>query len=89
MNQIERNIYIKQRAIQIKHHQDKVNGHNFVKPYPIEKAIKIAENQLNYDLQRGHLRISLDDLLLLDDDTCNEIIAQDRARITKKLIGKF
>jgi hypothetical protein len=86
MNEIEKNIYIRQRAIQIKQRQDKVNGHLFVNPYPIEDAMKIAENQLNCDLKRGQLRITLDELLLLDDDTCNEIISRDRMKIAQKLI---
>ena len=73
MTEIEKQIYIKQRAIQIKRFQDTRNGHLLTKPYDIEKAIQIAKNQLETDLKKGGLRITLDELLTFDDETCIQI----------------
>lgn len=72
----ERKIYLDIRAEQIKEFQDRENGHLFIKPYSIDLARKIAENQLNNDLEAGNLRISLDDLLLLNNNTCIDILEQ-------------
>lgn len=73
MNQPECEIYIKQRAIQIKRFQDTRNGHLLTEPYSIEMATQIAKNQLETDLKKGGLRITLDELLTLDDETCIRI----------------
>jgi len=70
MNQSEQNIYTNIRAEQIKHFQDKRNGHLMTKPYPIEEAKKIAEHQLKFDLKNGKLRVTLEELLTYDNDTC-------------------
>ena len=80
----QKKIYISIRAEQIKERQDRVNGHLFKSPYPLSKALEIATNQLNHDLAFGELRISLEDLLRLQDQECIEIVEQssiDRAKV--------
>lgn len=85
MNKSERNIYINIRAEQIKEFQDKNNGHLFTKPYSIEMAKEIAERQLNYDLSKCKLRISLDELLLNDNETCIETFNNKTLELAKTL----
>lgn len=80
-----RAIYIGIRAEQIKEFQDKNNGHLFTKPYSIEMAREIAERQLNYDLSKGLLRISLEELLLNDNDTCIAIHHSKTLELAKQL----
>ncbi len=72
----EKKIYLDIRAEQIKEYQDRENGHLFLKPYSIDLARKIAENQLNNDQEAGKLRISLEELLLFNNDACTDIIEQ-------------
>lgn len=86
MTESQKNIYINIRAEQIKHFQDTRNGHLFNNPYSIEKAKEIAKNQLENDLKRGHLRISLEDLLLEDNETCIRVIRNETINIFKELV---
>lgn len=81
----ERKVYLDIRAEQIKHFQDTRNGHLFINPYSIEKAREIAENQLNCDLQNGKLRISIQELLLDDNETCIETTRSGLIELAKKL----
>jgi len=85
MTKSQRNIYINIRAEQIKEFQDKTNGHLFTKPYSIDMAKEIAERQLNYDLSKGLLRITLDELLLNDNDTCIAIHHSKTLQLAKTL----
>lgn len=72
LTESERKIYLDIRAEQIKEFQDRENGHLFLKPYSIELARSIAQQQLDSDIEYGKLRISLQDLLLLNNETCIE-----------------
>jgi len=85
MNKAERNIYINIRAEQIKEFQDKNNGHLFIKPYSIELARETAERQLDYDLSKGKLRISLEELLLNNNETCMETFNNKTLELAKTL----
>jgi hypothetical protein len=85
MNKAERNIYINIRAEQIKEFQDKNNGHLFIKPYSIELATETAERQLDYDLSKGKLRISLEELLLNNNETCMETFNNKTLELAKTL----
>lgn len=85
MTKSEKSIYLKIRAENIKHFQDKHNGHLFVSEYSIEKALAIAENQLNHDLKNGKLRITLEELLLNNDDDCIQI-SQNRHNLGIKRV---
>lgn len=84
----EKEIYINIRAEQIKHFQDTRNGHLFNKPYSIELAKQIAENQLKYDLKAGKLRITLEELLLNDNETCISSIRNKVIEKAKELTSK-
>jgi hypothetical protein len=86
MTESQINIYINIRAEQIKHFHDTRNGHLFNKPYCIEKAKEIAKNQLENDLERGKLRISLEDLLLEDNETCILIVNNETIKFAKELV---
>jgi hypothetical protein len=86
MTESQKNIYINIRAEQIKHFQDTRNGHLFNNPYCIEKAKEIAKNQLENDLERGQLRISLEDLLLEDNETCIRVIKNETINAVKELV---
>ena len=89
MTNKEKEIYINIRAEQIKHFQDTRNGHLFTKPYSIELAKQVAENQLNCDLERGELRITLEELLLnSNDETCISMIRSKQVEIAKKTINE-
>ena len=88
MTNKEKEIYINIRAEQIKHFQDTRNGHLFTKPYSIELAKQIAENQLKHDLEEGKLRITLEELLLNDNETCISIIRSKQVEVAKKLIAR-
>ena len=85
MTTLEKTIYINIRAEQIKHFEDTRNGHLYNKPYSIEKAKEIAEFRLNNDLERGELRISLEDLLLEDNETCIRIVNNETIRFAKQV----
>lgn len=85
MTESQKDIYISIRAEQIKHFQDTRNGHLFINPYSIEKAKEIAKNQLEYDLERGKLRISLEDLLLEDNETCIRVVRNETINAVKEL----
>jgi len=87
MTKSERNIYINIRAEQIKEFQDKYNGHLFNKPYSIEMAKETAERQLDYDLSRGKgkLRISLEELLLNDNEICIQTFRDRTLGLVKTL----
>ena len=86
MTESQKDIYISIRAEQIKHFQDTRNGHLFINPYSIEKAKEIAKNQLEYDLERGKLRISLEDLLLEDNETCIRVVRNETVNAAKELV---
>jgi hypothetical protein len=86
MTESQKDIYISIRAEQIKHFQDTRNGHLFINPYSIEKAKEIAKNQLEYDLERGKLRISLEDLLLEDNETCIRVVRNETVNTAKELV---
>lgn len=86
MNQQQKEIYLKIRAEQIKHFQDTRNANLFIKPYPMETAREIAEFQLENDLESGFLRITLDELLTNDDETCITIISNRQIEMVKNLI---
>lgn len=86
MTESQKDIYISIRAEQIKHFQDTRNGHLFINPYSIEKAKEIAKNQLEYDLERGKLRISLEDLLLEDNETCIRVVRNETINAVKELV---
>ena len=88
MTESQKDIYISIRAEQIKHFQDTRNGHLFINPYSIEKAKEIAKNQLEYDLERGKLRISLEDLLLEDNETCIRVVRNETINAVKELALK-
>ena len=88
MTNKEKEIYINIRAEQIKQFQDTRNGHLFTKPYSIELAKQIAENQLKHDLEEGKLRITLEELLLNDNETCISIIRSKQVEVAKKLIAR-
>ncbi len=88
MKKAHRIIYLGIRAEQIKERQDKENGHLYTKPYAIELAMEIASNQLEFDLKRKQLRISLDQLLLLTNEECNAIIDQSAIDRAKEHINK-
>ena len=88
MTNKEKEIYINIRAEQIKHFQDTRNGHLFTKPYSIELAKQIAENQLKHDLEEGKLRITLEELLLNDNETCISMIRSKQVEVAKKLIAR-
>jgi hypothetical protein len=77
MTKEQKEIYINIRAEQIKYFQDKYNGHNMKNPFDFEKAKEVAKFQLESDLNINFLRLTLDELLLNDNDTCIEI-AQNR-----------
>jgi len=85
MKTTDRKIYIGIRAEQIKEFQDTHNGHLFTKPYSIDLAKEIAERQLDYDLSKGELRISLEELLLNDNDTCMVIHRSNTIEMAKSL----
>ena len=85
ISKTNRNIYIGIRAEQIKEYQDTNNGHLFIKPYSIDLAKEIAERQLDYDLSHGTLRISLEELLLNDNDTCMAIHHCNTIELAKRL----
>jgi hypothetical protein len=89
MTESEKSIYIKIRAENIKHFQDTRNGHLFVNPYPIEKALAIAENQLNHDSKNGKLRITLEELLLNNDEDCSQISQNRHNSGIKKVIDSL
>ena len=74
MKKSDQLLYIAIRAEQIKYHQDKENGHLFNKPYSLETANEIARVQLENDLSKNKLRISLEQLLTLSNDECIAII---------------
>lgn len=88
MTESQKDIYISIRAEQIKHFQDTRNGHLFINPYSIEKAKEIAKNQLEYDLERGKLRISLEDLLLEDNETYIRVVRNETINAVKELALK-
>ena len=46
---------------------------NALHPRTMEQALKIAENQLEFDEERGELRVTLDEYLTLDFKQINEI----------------
>lgn len=73
MTKEQKEIYVNIRAEQIKYFQDKYNGHNMKKPFDLEKAKEVARFQLENDLNVNFLRLTLDELLLNDNDTCIEI----------------
>lgn len=85
MTESQKNIYVNIRAEQIKHFQDTRNGHLFNTPYCIEKAKEVAKNQLENDLERGKLRISLEDLLLEDNETCIRVVKNETINAFKEL----
>lgn len=87
MTDSEKAIYIAIRSEQIQRFQNQKNGHLFTKPYPIEDAVKVATNQLNCDLKNGKLRISLEELLLNDDATCQTIIENKNREFINILNG--
>lgn len=88
MTNKEKEIYINIRAEQIEHFLDTRNGHLFTKPYSIELAKQIAENQLKHDLEEGKLRITLEELLLNDNETCISMIRSKQVEVAKKLIAR-
>ena len=85
MTKSQKNIYIGIRAEQIKEFQDKNNGHLFKQPYSIETAKQIAEQQLENDLERGNFRITIEELLLCDNETCIETVNNKTIELAKKL----
>jgi hypothetical protein len=85
MTKEQKEIYLNIRAEQIKYFQDTRNGHLFNTPYSLEHARIVAEQQLQIDLSRGMLRISLDELLMNDNEACLEIAHERQIEIVKKL----
>lgn len=82
MTKEQKEIYINIRAEQIKYFQDKYNGHNMKNPFDFEKAKESAKFQLESDLNINFLRLTLDELLLNDNDTCIEIA---QSRVNEKI----
>jgi hypothetical protein len=85
MTEKEKEIYLNIRAEQIKHFHDTRNGHLLKEPYSLDRARAIAENQLTYDLYQGELRLTLDELLLNDNETCIFIAQQRQIEFAKKI----
>lgn len=72
----EKRIYLRIRAEQIQNRHAQVNKCFFPDGYPFASALEIAEEQLSTDLNNDKLRITLDELLLLDDQECAELEEQ-------------
>jgi hypothetical protein len=87
MTDSHKKIYISIRAEQIKEFHDKNNGHLLNKPYPIERAMETAESQLNYDLSNGgKLRITLEELLLDNNEDCIETFNHNTIKLAKQTV---
>lgn len=70
MTESEQKLWIKLRAELIVKFHEINNPGKFVGGYALELAVKIATNQLAYDLKANKLRITLEDMLLKSDEDC-------------------
>lgn len=89
MKDKEKEIYLNIRAEQIAEFQNKQNGDKFKEPYPLDLAKQKAEMELKGDLQENKLRITLEELLLFDNETCQKIIDDNLNNRFKKIIKKL
>lgn len=79
-------LYVELRAGVIKHFHDTRNPGRFSKGFDLEFAKGIAKRQLKYDLEKGELRITLEELLLNQNEACVGIIQRHIDRKIKDLI---
>jgi hypothetical protein len=68
-----KSLWIKLRAEIIKHFQDSRNPNLFINGYCVIKATERAAKQLEFDLKRGDLRLTLEEMLLNTLEECVEI----------------
>ena len=85
MPQKHQDIWVKIRAELIEYAHKSRNPKLFKNNYDRTHAESIARKQLQYDLSKGELRITLDELLGLSKDQCISILAKYNQGIMDKI----
>jgi len=86
MTESAKKVWVQLRAELIVTWHDIHNPDKFYNGFRIDKAKEIAECQLEYDLIKGELRISLEDMLLKSDAECLQILRQKDLDKIKQLL---
>jgi len=84
----EQKVWIELRAKLIQQWHEIHNPGKFIGGFKYESAVKIAENQLEYDLLKGELRITLEEMLLQTDSDCLHQLEQVNKDKIKELLAK-
>jgi hypothetical protein len=86
MTESQQKVWVQLRAELIVTWHDIHNAGKFYNGFSYNKAKEIAESQLEYDLIKGDLRISLEDMLLKSDAECLQILRQKDLDKIKQLL---
>lgn len=76
MTESAKKVWVQIRAELIVRWEEIHNPGKYINGFSFNKAKEIAEHQLEYDLIKGDLRISVEDLLLKSDIECLDILRQ-------------
>jgi hypothetical protein len=83
MTEAAKKVWVQIRAELIVTWHNIHNPGKFINGFSYKKAIEIATDELELDLLKGELRISIDDLLLKSDIECLEILQKNKAKQIK------
>lgn len=83
MKNKDKAIYIKIRSECIKANEDYLNGDKYINGFSIEKAEKNAQSDLEIDLARGELRITISELLSFSVEECI-LLSKSRMKLRRQ-----